>query len=383
MLEETRQRADEFTRRLDEAKHRAAVITDVSSIAYLAGAWGYLGLEFGRPTVLVLAPGHEPTLITPLMEAEMVRAMTWIDNVVGWTDSGTPSWHEVLATALGGDGGVVGVEMATIPGLIADSLREANPNVRLTDVSAILSEMRVIKSEKEISVMRQAGAVGKAMMTAAHQTLAAGVPEYEIALAVLTAGTRAAAELLRDDGWERFVSPMIHNLQIMQSGRDTSMVHRRANTRRLQPGDPVYFCFCNLLEFKHYRLGFDRMFFVAEPTPGAVRLQSTAIAAQQAALAEIREGAVAENVARAANEVYEGAGLSAGYRTGRGIGISYLEPPELKEGDKTVLQAGMTCAVDGGVSVDGESAGRIGDSIVVTRTGFEYLTDYPRDGLVV
>ena len=42
----------------------------------------------------------------------------------------------------------------------------------------------------------------------------------------------------------------------------------------------------------------------------------------------------------------------------------------------------MTFAVDGGISVDGELAGRIGDSVVVTKDGFEFLTDYSRDLLV-
>ena len=81
-----------------------------------------------------------------------------------------------------------------------------------------------------------------------------------------------------------------------------------------------------------------------------------------------------EEVAAAANEVYASRGYQTGYRTGRSIGVAYLEAPELKAGDKTVLQAGMTFAVDGGISIDGVTAGRIGDSIVVTETGFEVLT---------
>ena len=43
----------------------------------------------------------------------------------------------------------------------------------------------------------------------------------------------------------------------------------------------------------------------------------------------------------------------------------------------------MTFAVDGGISIDGRLGGRIGDSIVVTDDGFEYLTQYPRDIRVV
>lgn len=42
----------------------------------------------------------------------------------------------------------------------------------------------------------------------------------------------------------------------------------------------------------------------------------------------------------------------------------------------------MTFAVDGGISIDGVTAGRIGDSIVVTETGSDYITNYPRQLLV-
>ncbi|MGB2164074.1 MAG: M24 family metallopeptidase, partial [Candidatus Puniceispirillaceae bacterium] len=86
--------------------------------------------------------------------------------------------------------------------------------------------------------------------------------------------------------------------------------------------------------------------------------------------------------AAAANEIYQQRGYETGYRTGRSIGVAYLEAPELKAGDKTILQPGMTFAVDGGISIDGELAGRIGDSIVVTETGCDYLTHYRREIMV-
>ena len=46
MLEEAKQRTLNFQRRMREAEIVKAVFTDESSIAYLAGFWGYLGIEF-------------------------------------------------------------------------------------------------------------------------------------------------------------------------------------------------------------------------------------------------------------------------------------------------------------------------------------------------
>ncbi len=101
----------------------------------------------------------------------------------------------------------------------------------------------MIKSPLEIEVMKQAGEIAGAMMAAAHGSLRVGAHEYESALAVIDAGTRKTAGFLTDLGWGRFVSPMIQGLQIKQSGRDTSMVHRRASVKTYEKADPVYFCF--------------------------------------------------------------------------------------------------------------------------------------------
>lgn len=385
MISEMKQRTAELQRRLGDAGVDLAVLTDQDSIAYYGGFWGYLGVEFGRPTFLLVPRDAAPTVITPLMESEMVGEMTWVEDIRPWEDAGENRWDAVLGRALDEYGGTtaLGWERLKVPTIVLDFLEAQVGRARFADITGLIGDMRVIKSPEEIEIMRQAGQVAIAMVEAGKAALGEGVPEYEVALAVLAGGTRKAADFLSDRGWENFISPTVHNLQVLQSGRDTSKVHRRSNVRCLEHGDPIYMCFCGMVNFKQYKLGFDREFFIGSATDEQVRVYEATVAAQMAALSAVRPGVTAEAVHEAANEVYLSAGFSPGYRTGRAIGCSFLEQPEIKQGDMTVLRAGMTFAVDGGITIPETFGGRVGDSIVVTEDGFDYFTPYPKDLCVV
>jgi Xaa-Pro aminopeptidase len=356
-----------------------ALICDPDSICYFAGFWNYLGTEFGRPTILAVPRDEAPVLITPLMESEMCRTMTWIASVSPWSDGVGAEWRSDLERLISRASiRTVGIEKKLIPAMIAADLLPMLDGKTVPDLGPVLSDIRRVKSAEELAVMRNAGSVAVAMVEGARRVIAAGVPEFEVALAVIEAGTRKAAELL-DPDTDRFMSPTIYNLQIMQSGHDTCMVHRRSSTTRLKPGDPVYLCFCGIANFGNYKLGFDREFFVGSATDEHARVYETTVAAQQAALNVLRPGIRCEEVNAAAEAVYRDAGFAPGYRTGRSIGCSFLEPPELKRGDVTPVEAGMTFAVDGGITIERRFGGRVGDSVIVTETGFECLTPYPRE----
>ncbi len=223
------------------------VVQDPDSIAAFAGFWNYLGMEFGRATLLVVPREGAPVLITPAMEAEMARAMTWIADVRSWADGHGGEWMAVLeALVAAAPGRAVAVEHdKTHPRVLAVLGRAAGAQPR--DGTALIAALRTIKSPAEIATLRQAGQVAVAMGEAGRATIGEGVPEYEVALAVNAAGTRKAAEFLAAEAQgsadgelaAAFTSPTIHNLQIMQSGHDTCMVHRRSTLRTIRRGDPV------------------------------------------------------------------------------------------------------------------------------------------------
>ncbi|MDP6412911.1 MAG: Xaa-Pro peptidase family protein [Arenicellales bacterium] len=381
MLPLFQNRTRELQGRLKDEGINVLIITNTDSIYYYSAYWGDLGLEFGRPTMLIVASDGEVTLITPGSESLMARAMTWVEELGLYSDGVGEEWRDPLRKALGKratDAGIA-IESNDIPAVISNFLRAEFGLNEVIDATPIISQMRVIKSAEERNMIRQAGQVAIAMGIAGRDTMAVGVPEYEVALACMAAGTRKAAEIIAAEDQDALMSPMIHNLQALQSGHFTSYTHLHPRVRKICHGDPIYMCFCSICHFKQFKLGYDREYFVGSVDDETARVYNTAIEAQAAAFREMRPGVAAEDVHKAADEVYQGAGFAPSYRTGRALGYSSLEKPELKYGDRTPLESGMVFAVDGGITVPDVFGARVGDTAIVTDDGIEIVTEYPRD----
>jgi len=96
---------------------------------------------------------------------------------------------------------------------------------------------------------RHAGQVANATMMAGQKAIQPDNPEFEVALQTAQAGTRKAAELLRRHYVDRDMSPNIHFLQIMASGKEIIKTHHRAGTRIMRYGEPAFLYFSRHDEF--------------------------------------------------------------------------------------------------------------------------------------
>ena len=374
-------RTEELQRRMADDGIDLVLLTNADSVYYYTAYWGDLGLEFGRPTIVAVAAGGDVTLITAESESLMARAMTWVEGLDTYSDGVGNEWRDPLDRVLGSraGGSTLAVERGDIPAVVSEHLRSGHGIADALDATPVIARMRMIKNAQELDMIRQAGRVAVAMGEGGRAVIAEGVPEYEVSLACIAAGTRKAAEIIGGEDAHSLMSPMIHNLQVLQSGHFTSYTHLHPTVRRIRRGDPVYMCFCPIAHFKQFKLGYDREYFVGEVKDEIARIYETAIAAQAAAIDAMRPGAIAEEVHGAAVEVYRAAGFSPSYRTGRAIGYSSLESPELKFGDRTRLEPGMVFAVDGGVTVPDVFGARVGDTVIVTETGTEIATESPKD----
>lgn len=378
MLDAFAARASALQSRMSEQKLDAVVLASPENVYYVSGSWGYGGMEFERPPMITVTRSGGCALLAPLVEAEMARAMTWIEDVLPWEDGVAGEWRLPLEHQLAGHR-TIGIERSGMPLVVMDWLHGALPKANFADITDLMAEMRMVKSSEEIVTMRQAGHVAIAMADAAAAAISEGVPEYEVSLAVLAAGTRKAAELLTAADASRLQSPMTAGLQMLMSGPETSMANRRVTGRRIRHGDPVAVCLCGIANFKRLKLGFDRTFLLGRSSDRYAEAYEVALRAQARALKEIRPGAIAEDVHAAVKEVYRSAGLQPAARTGHGVGYAFMERPQIKDGDRTVLRPGMTMTADATVTITGEFGGLLGDTLLVTEAGCEVLTEYPRD----
>ena len=372
-------RMERLRDRLAEAEVGVALITDDDSVYYFTGYYDYLHMEFGRPTILVVPSDGGSLLITPSMEMDMAEEAAVVDRIETWNDGMGNEWREALPTVLA-DAGRIAIEQEQMPPVVRGYLDSLFEKARICDVTFIVADMRMVKSEEELQLARHAGQVAMTMMAAGYDTIRDGVPEYEAALAISAAGTRKSAELLDAYYKDSRMSPNTHFLQIMASGNEITMPHHRASTRIMQRGEPVFLCFCGMTNFHRFKLGFDRTFWIGEITDKSQEaVYQLAVKSQFAALAKLRPGVMAEEVHAAYAEVIQSAGYEYPFRCGRGTGFSYLEKPQLVFGDKIVLQPGMVLAVDGSVSVKKTFRAQVGDSFIVTKDGYEPLTEFPID----
>lgn len=151
-----------------------------------------------------------------------------------------------------------------------------NVPVRQHDLRALLADMRLIKDDTEIALMREAGRISAAGHVRAMRHARPGLHEYEIEAELLHEFRRSGAQ------WVAYNS-------IVAAGANSCVLHYRAGDTVMQDGDLLLIdAGC---EFDSYAGDITRTFPVNGRYSGAQRtLYDLTVAAQEAAIALTRPG---------------------------------------------------------------------------------------------
>ena len=346
---------------------------------------GLHGLPVTRPIWLVLTKAGKPGFVSPGSEVKEIKARCNTPVVARWVEWAEPvpaptTHQDALAKYLAEiepNARTIGVDFNGTSGGNIELIKQALGADRVRDVTPLLRELLAVKDAAAVDVIRLSCDIIAHQFNASVAAIAPGVPEWRVSLASFVAGTERAAELWNGNEEQ---SPLAHGLHMTGSGPErTARCHAAGAGRQMREGDIVQICRCSTGFFGHL-IGYDRPVKVGskEPSQEMRKVIDFAREAQEAALAMVRPGVTAGQVHAAAMEVIDRGGWENPvlHRTGRSIGYSGWDGHEIKADSPTVLEPGMVFTVEPGIYVDGIGGARFGDTVLVTKTGYEMLTPF-------
>ncbi|MFE9439903.1 M24 family metallopeptidase [Streptomyces sp. NPDC006602] len=375
--------ADDYRARMERAARAAAeaglaglLVAPGPDLVWLTGYAPTAPTE--RLTLLVLAPGQDPVLVVPTLEAPDAAkaagaaALTLRD----WTDGKDPyAATAALLDASGIPHSLKGVGGALIG--ISDNawamhllgLQKALPATFYASLTEALPMLRAVKDAAELKLLAAAGAAADATFEDIRNVPFAGRRESEIAADL--------SRLLREHGHAQV------DFTIVASGPNGANPHHGVGDRVVERGDMVVLDFGGLKD--GYGSDTSRTVHVGEPTDEERRVHDLVRAAQEAGVGAVRPGVACQEVDRAARAVIADAGYGEYFihRTGHGIGVTTHEPPYMIEGEEQPLVPGMCFSVEPGVYLPGRFGVRIEDIVTVTDDGGRRLNTTSREMVIV
>ncbi|MFI9773319.1 M24 family metallopeptidase [Streptomyces sp. NPDC051956] len=364
--------ADDYKARMERAARSAAdaglagvLVAPGPDMVWLTGYSPTADTE--RLTMLVLAPGQDPVLVVPTLEAPDAAKAVGADALTlrDWTDGKDP--YEVTAPLLDASGRFGISDNAWAMHLIG--LQKTLPDTSYASLTEALPMMRAVKDAAELERLMAAGEAADATYEEIKKVPFAGRRETDVA--------GDLADLLRQFGHSQV------DFTVVGSGPNGANPHHEAGGRVIENGDMVVLDFGGL---KHgYGSDTSRTVHVGEPTAEEQRVHDVVREAQAAGCAAVEPGAACQDVDRAARAVITefGYGQFFIHRTGHGIGVTTHEPPYMIEGEELPLVPGMCFSVEPGIYLPGRFGVRIEDIVTVTEDGVRRLNSTSRDMAIV
>lgn len=247
------------------------------------------------------------------------------------------------------------------------------PQAKILDAAPEVAFLRMKKSEWEIEKIRRAVEITVAGHRHALPAIGPGRFEYEV---------EAAIEYqFRSQGATRPAFP-----SIVGSGPNATILHYAENNRRMRSGDLVVIDVG--AEFDGYSADLTRTFPVSGRfTRRQKEIYNIVLAAQEAALKQVRPGVTFDAIHQAAFETIDSRGRDRQGRrlgryfihgTGHHLGLEVHDPVSDRS---RPLEPGMVITIEPGIYIPEENLGvRIEDDVLVTRGGYRILSrELPRE----
>ncbi|HXV78515.1 MAG TPA: Xaa-Pro peptidase family protein [Candidatus Binatia bacterium] len=346
---------------MERAGLDALIISEKNNYWYFSGLISYQLDHIQRPQICFLPKGGKPTLLVYGNDKAKAKALPWVGDVCAYVD--VPFPQEMIAATLKEMGlaeAKLGFELGDdqrlgFPVNYLSRLTEALPKAQICDGSAALTEMRLIKSPREIECMRKACEVSIKAYDRCLPQLKPGMTRREIA-------DRLFISMIEEGAHPRHPGFLMLNSST------------RYDDRRYNKGDRMIADFGACYE--GYYGDITRMAIFGELTAEHKKDHETACDVIQLCFESMRPGTPIAELSRVANRELVKRGYQAVVspkRIGHGIGLSRAEPPSLNEVEAELHRPGMILALEPKVRSE-KSAVHLEEDVLISEKGQEFLT---------
>jgi Xaa-Pro aminopeptidase len=244
------------------------------------------------------------------------------------------------------------------------------PQHRLVEADDLATELRLVKSEAELNLLRAAGEVGVRAVDAAMEAAVPGVTEAEVAASAIAEIVRAGGALyglgFSSGPWAHTFSP------------STPAAYSR---RRLDGGDMIRLDLYGSID--GYLFDFGRSRIVGRsPTQEQQEILDAVRDSVHAGTKLLRPGGTLGAVARRCEEILGASAYARrhglprttmGYTWGHSLGLDW-GAPRIESTSSTVIRSGMCFAIERRIEAPSIGGANYENNVIVTDDGPEILT---------
>ncbi|SEH61866.1 Xaa-Pro aminopeptidase [Halobacillus karajensis] len=231
----------------------------------------------------------------------------------------------------------------------------------LVPTSGMVEKLRLIKTDEEISILKDAVKIADDAFEHILGYIKPGVKEIDV--------SNELEFFMRKQGATSSSFDII-----VASGYRSALPHGVASGKEIQSGELVTLDFGAL--YKGYCSDITRTVAVGEINDELKNIYSTVLQAQLKGMEGIKEGITGKEADALTRDYIKdkGYGEYFGHSTGHGIGLDVHEGPGLSFRSDVTLQEGMVVTVEPGIYIPEVGGCRIEDDTIVTKTGNERLS---------
>ncbi len=243
-------------------------------------------------------------------------------------------------------------------------MKNLRGNAKLKIRNDLISDLRKIKDEHELELMRKAGELTSIGMKAAQETIRPGVKEIEVAAEIEYAMRKKCS-------WGTAFESSV------ASGVRSAFPHGGCTEREIRKGDLVVVDIGAVYE--HYCSDMTRTFAAGKPSEQQKKLYEIVKTAHDKAHEAIKPKTKTKDVDAAARKAIEKAGYGEYFvhGLGHGVGLEVHEAPSLGPASKERLAVDNVVTNEPGIYLVGFGGIRIEDSELVQKRKAEKLTEGP------